>query len=236
MSIALVTGASGEIGCAICLELAKEGYDIVAHSNKGDVSSLKDCVEASGRCFYNFAADLTTTEGVNSLADFVEKLGGADVLVNNAGMSIVDVFQCVDPEDAGKLFSLNVSASVELARKCIGSMIKKKNGKIINVSSIWGVYGGSCEVDYSTSKAALIGFTKSLAREVGVSGITVNCVAPGFVNTKMNSHLTEEEKEAFVEDTILGRVIETKEVADVIAFLASEKSNAVSGECIVIGG
>lgn len=236
MPIALVTGASGEIGKAIALSLANNGFDIIAHYNRGDVSVLIEEIEKKGQKCFPFQADLSNIEDICRLSAFAEELGGITALVNNAGISVVDVFQYVDTEKISKLYDINLRAAVELTRKVIPSMISKKEGKIVNVSSIWGVYGASCEVDYSTSKAALIGFTKALAKEVGLSNINVNCVAPGFVNTKMNDHLSEEEKEEFIQDTILCRAVEPSEVGDVVSFLCSKSSSAVSGECIVIGG
>lgn len=236
MPLALVTGASGEIGQAIAIALAKDGYDIIAHYNRGDVSVVNREINLLNKKCFPFKADMTNPKDIEDLASYALELGGLDALVNNAGVSIVDVFQCVKVEESNVLYEVNLRSLVELTRKLMPSFIANKKGKIVNVSSIWGVHGASCEVDYSTTKAALIGFTKSLAKEVGVSGINVNCVAPGFVETKMNNHLSEEEKQEFVSDTILGRVIQPCEVADVVSFLCSDKSKAISGECIVIGG
>ena len=225
---ALVTGASGGIGGAIALRLAKDGYDLVLHCFSGDCEKLKSEIESFGRAADVFRADLSSTDGAERLVGFVKEKGGVDVLVNNAGMSIVDVFQSVDPAEGERLFFVNALSPMRLTQLLLPGMLRRGSGAIINISSVWGVYGGSCEVHYSASKAALIGFSKALAKELEPSGITVNCIAPGFVDTRMNAHLTEEERAEFLSGSPSGRAITPEEIAAAVSAFAENRS--ITGE------
>lgn len=237
---AVITGASGGIGKAACHVLAREGYDIILHYNKnGDmaqqtVNTLRHVygVEAEA-----IQCDLSLNGAGKELGEKIKRLTDkVDVLINNAGLSLVGVFQCLDSADIARLMNVNLNNAMELTAELLPLMIKEQKGNIINVSSVWGVTGGSCEVHYSASKAGLIGFTKALAKEVGASGIRVNCVAPGFIETEMNSCFDAQAVRAVVEETPLCRTGKPEDVAELIGFLADDKSSFITGQVIGIDG
>lgn len=227
---ALVTGASGEIGGAIARRLAERGYDIIVHYNSSFPEELLRDIGNMGVKAAPFRADLSKPDELKSLADFAVE-AGTDILINNAGVSVVGLFQDIDAESEERLFAVNSIAPIRLARLLLPSMLRRHFGAIVNISSIWGVYGAACEVHYSASKAALIGFTKALADELEGSGVMVNCIAPGFVETKMNDHLTDAEKAAFLAETPLGRAVTPDEVAEKALSLVSGNE---SGKIIIM--
>ena len=159
-----------------------------------------------------------------------------DVVVNNAGKSLNKLITETSESEWNSLLSVNVKSAFTVNNKVLPTMIERKSGNIINVSSIWGKQGASMEVAYSASKSALIGYTRALAKEVGVSGIRVNCVCPGVIATKMNAKLSREDIENLCEETPLKRIGTPQEVAELIYFLASEKASFITGECITIDG
>ena len=237
---AVVTGASGGIGEAICRSLARNGYNIILHYN----SSEKAALEIAKSIEADYPVKALTVQGDLSLKREGSELGKkikaltdrVDLLVNNAGLSLVGVFQTLGAEEITRLMNVNLINAMELTSELLPLMINKKIGSIINISSVWGVSGGSCEVHYSASKAGLIGFTKALAKEVGASGIRVNCVAPGFIETKMNSCFDEEAVNAVIEETPLCRTGKPEDVAELVAFLADERSGFITGQIIGVDG
>lgn len=235
----LVTGASGGIGGACARLFAAEGYKVAIHFNKDKASAdaLKAEICSLGGEAVCVCADLTDEKQVESMLLTVEQeLGAVDVLVNNAGVSQLKLFTDTTREDYELVFGVNTLGVVNCCRAVLPSMIRRKSGSIVNVSSMWGVSGASCEVLYSASKAAVIGFTKALAKEVGPSGITVNCVAPGVINTKMNSHLNDEDMAALCDETPLCRTGEPEEVAQAVLFLSSDKSAFITGQTLSVDG
>lgn len=240
MKTVLITGASRGIGRATALKFAQGGYGVGINYNnsKKDAEGLKKEIESFGGKAEIFKADISDSgQTAKMIREAGEKLGSLDVLVNNAGIALPQgLFTDFDDSDIKRIFDTNVIGMMNCTRLVIPQMVKKKSGRIINVSSIWGEIGGSCEVIYSASKAAVIGFTKALAKELAPSGICVNCVAPGFIDTDMNSHLSEADKVEFAESISLGRVGRAEEVADAIYFLASEGSNYITGEVLSING
>ena len=236
----LITGASGGIGSELCRIFAENGFDIIAQYNSGEseILNLKKELEKNFQVsFFALRADLSKGESVDILAqDALSISKNIDVLVNNAGVSLRGIFQLVSEEEAKKVLSVNLESAMNLSRKILPSMIARKKGKIVNISSMWGVVGGSCEVDYSASKAALIGFTKALSKEVGPSGINVNCVAPGFIETKMNDCFDEETKREIAEDCSLCKNGTARDVAELVFFLSDEKSNFITGQTISVDG
>ena len=227
----LVTGGSRGIGKEICRAFSKAGYFVFFNCNKSadEAQALKD--ELVNADFIQ--CDLSSREGVKKLTEFCK---APDVIVNNAGASLVKPFDTVTDEEEEYLYRTNLLAPVSIVRHYLPSMISRKKGVIINVSSIFGRIGGSCEVDYSASKAALIGFTKALAKEVGPSEIRVNCVCPGIIDTDMNGNLSPEELEDIAYDIPLERLGLAKEVAESVLFLASEKSAYVTGAVLDVNG
>ncbi len=165
-----------------------------------------------------------------------EKVGTADLLVNNAGISEIDLFTGISIEKSRSIMEINLVGAMNCARALLPAMIRRKSGCVVNISSMWGQVGASCEVDYSASKAGLIGFTKALAKEVAPSGIRVNCVAPGFIMTEMNSRFSDEELELIREEIPLGIFGKPRHVADAVAFLASRGAEYITGQILAVNG
>lgn len=236
---AFITGSSGGIGKEIALRLANDGFAVACcyHSDETGAKELENALTAmNAQCkMYklNLSDTLQTQKVFKEASDF---FGGFYVLVNCAGVALVKLFTDTNEEEFDFVNQINYKSVYTLSRLAIDDMVKKKAGKIINISSMWGVCGASCEVVYSTSKAAVIGLTKALAKELAPSNIQVNCVAPGAIDTKMNNNLTQEEKENFAKAIPMGRFGTPKEIAGVVSFLASEDSNYVTGQVIAADG
>lgn len=237
MSTVLVTGASGGIGQALALAFAKKGYSVAVHYNSRRaeaVSTVKQIIEDGGRA-QAFGADLTHEDQVAELFAQVEgSLGPVEVLVNNAGVSWVGLLTDMSLSDWRRVMDANCTSAFLCCRRALGPMIQAKRGSIINVSSMWGQSGASCEAAYSASKAALIGLTQALAQEEGPSGVRVNCIAPGAIDTPMNSHLSPEEKAALCQDTPLLRLGRPEEVAQAAVFLA--ENPFITGQVLGVNG
>lgn len=230
MKKAFVTGGSGGIGSAVCRELARAGYFvIVGYSSSAEKAEML-AAEIDGKAV---KVDLSDSASIISAA---EKIGEIDLLVNNAGVSEIDLFTAVSLENRLRIMNVNLIGAMELTRLLLPSMINKKSGCIINISSMWGEIGASCEVDYSSSKAGLIGFTKALAKEVAPSGIRVNCVSPGFIMTEMNNRFSAEDLELIREEIPLGIFGEPRHIADTVVFLASERAEYITGQIIGVNG
>jgi 3-oxoacyl-[acyl-carrier protein] reductase len=228
---ALVTGGARGIGEAICRALSRDGFYLYIHCNQSTDYAAELCEEL-GNAEY-IKADLADPASVAMLA---EKCGDAEVLVNNAGVALVSLFDKVSDEDARRMYEINLFAPINLARLLVPSMISRKSGAIINISSVFGESGGSCEVDYSAAKAGIIGFTKALAKEIGPAGVRVNCVCPGIIDTDMNEDLTFEDVEALCDEIPLQRMGDASEVAECVAFLASEKARYITGSIFDVNG
>lgn len=235
----LITGASRGIGRAYARLFANEGFNVAINYFSSEAEAKKLEAELSGHGSKALAvkADVSDSAQVKKMIDIVAKeLGAVDILVNNAGISLQKLFTDVPEDEADKLFDINVKGALYCTQLVLPSMIRKKQGKIINISSIWGITGASCEVHYSASKAALIGFTKALAKEVGPSNIQVNCVAPGVIDTDMNSLLNSETIDELKESTPLGRMGTAEEIAHLVLYLASQKADFITGQVISPNG
>lgn len=232
---AVVSGASGEIGSAIADELARCGFRLALiyrnNSAAAERLALKypDC--RAYRCDLTDEAAVAAA-GERILSDF----GSVDLIVNCAGISKVGLITDFSGADFDEIFSANIKSMFLLNNAFLPHMIAKKAGSIINISSMWGEVGASCEVLYSASKAAVIGYTKSLAKELGPSGIRVNCVSPGFIDTAMNDHLTDCEKADFAQDTPLCRLGAAADVARAVRFLATDESGFITGQTLGVNG
>lgn len=227
---ALITGGSGEIGQAVCRKLAENGCSVyIGYANSREKAEIL-AEEISGTAI---KLDVTKNSDISTA---VEKTGGIDLLVNNAGVSEIGLFNCISAEKSREIMETNLVGAMNCARAFISGMISRKSGCIVNISSMWGQVGASCEVDYSASKAGLIGFTKALAKEVAPSGIRVNCVAPGFIMTKMNSHFSAEDLALIREEIPLGIFGEPRHVADAVAFLASGQAEYITGQVLAVNG
>ena len=236
----LITGASGGIGEAFCREFAKNGYDVAIHYNSSEESALRLKAELENEYkvkAITIKADLRNSDEVKALAETaLNTFGKIDVLINNAGTAYLTLFQLADEQKVKELFDINLMSAMALTKEILPSMIKNQWGRIINISSMWGIAGASCEVHYSASKSALIGFTKALAKEVGPSGITVNCIAPGYIDTKMNSTIDEASVQEIVEATPIGRKGVPEDIAPLGVFLSSDKADFITGQIISVDG
>ena len=236
----LITGASGGIGEAMCREFAKNGYNVVIHYNSSEEAALKLQQEIESQYQVKavpIKADLRNSDDVKALARKATAiLGNTDVLINNAGVAYLTLFQTADDNKVRELFDINLMSAMNLTKEILPSMIRNQSGRIINISSMWGIAGASCEVHYSASKSALIGFTKALAKEVGPSGITVNCIAPGYIDTKMNSSIDDESVAEIVEATPMGRKGRPEDISALAMFLAGENADFITGQVISVDG
>lgn len=230
----LITGASRGIGAAAARLFAANGYTVIINYLNSPEKALELAEETGGYVIKADVSNIVQTE--NMINEIIEKFGKIDVLVNNAGISVTGVFDMVPPEDVKKLFDINVFGTLNCTRSVLPHMIRRKYGKIINVASMWGETGASCEVHYSASKAAVIGFTKALAKETGPSGINVNCVSPGLIMTDMNNCYSTDELDEIIGEIPLGRSGSPFDVAETILFLASEKSSFITGQTIGVNG
>ena len=234
MKTALVTGASGGIGQAIAKALAEQGMRVIASYNTGSAEAFKLAENIGAEALM---ADISDEESVNKMAAEIEKkYGGVDVLVNNAGISMQKMLCDTTSADWDRIFSVNIRGTFLVTRALMGNMVRNHYGRIVNVSSVWGQEGASCEVAYSASKAAVEGFTKALAKELSLSGICVNCVAPGVIDTKMNAFLSEEEMSELESVIPMGRLGTPDEIAKVVAFLCSEQAGYITGQIVGVNG
>ncbi|MBQ7831832.1 MAG: SDR family oxidoreductase [Clostridia bacterium] len=227
MKTVLVTGGTRGIGKSIALAFLKKGYRVCVTYSKDEDSAVKARAEG----LEAYLADVASETAVREV---FEKIGKVDVLVNNAGVSLIKQIQDVEYEEFNHLMSVNVGGAFLCAREAAKRMIEQKSGLIVNVSSVWGEVGGSCESVYSASKAALLGFTKALAKELGWSGIRVNSVSPGMIDTPMNAHFSKEEVSAIIEEIPMGRIGKGEDVANAVLYL--EENEYVTGIDIPVNG
>lgn len=231
---ALITGASRGIGAAIALKLAKEGFFTYINYCKNSDLAEKVAEQTGGMAVM---ADVSNKKQVDEMVgNIVQHTGGIDVLVNNAGISVSGLFTDITEEEEQRLWKINVGGVFNCTKAVLPYMINKKYGKIINISSMWGQVGASCEVHYSASKAAIIGFTKALAKELGPSGINVNCIAPGVIMTDMNSCHSADTMEALREETPVMHLGTAEDVAQAAAFFASDQSSFITGQILGVNG
>lgn len=229
----IITGGTRGIGEA-CVRLLSKNMSVAFFYLNSDerAISLERETDAVG-----FRVDVSDRESVkNAIKKVYERFGRIDALVNNAGVDMYGTFQDANDDEIKRLYDVNLFGSLNCAREVVPYMIHQKSGAIVNVSSIWGRLGGSYEVDYSTSKGALLSFTKALAKELGPSGVRVNSVSPGMIDTDMNASLSDEDKRAFLDNTALGRIGTPYEVAKVIEFLVCNDSSYVTGVDIAVDG
>ena len=235
----IITGASKGIGRATAKKFAKAGFRVVINYNnsKEEAYALeKELSEITE--VISIKADISKNEEAEFLvSETVKRFGKIDVLINNAGISMHStLFSDTDEKDWQQIFNVNLFGMFNVTKAALPFMIHEKRGSIVNVSSIWGVSGASCEVLYSSAKAAVNGFTKSLAKELAPSGIRVNAIAPGVIETKMNAFLSEEERKAIEDEIPMGRYGSPEEIASAIHFLASDKSSYITGQVLTADG
>ncbi|MBQ7545603.1 MAG: 3-oxoacyl-ACP reductase FabG [Clostridia bacterium] len=239
MKTVWITGASGGIGNAAARLFAQAGYQVAAGCFRGKerAETLCAALRSEGFAAEAFGADLTDSASVETAYRAIEAwCGGVDVLVNNAGIAQQKLLTDVTDEEWRRMFAVNTDAAFYCCRAVIPHMVRRQHGRIVNVSSVWGVRGASCEAPYSASKAALIGLTKALAKELGPSGITVNCVAPGVIDTPMNACFDDETMRALAGETPLCRIGTPEEAARAILFFASEEASFITGQTLCADG
>ena len=227
MNTILITGGVRGIGKSIALAFLKKGYRVCAVYSKDETSAK----EVEGLGVETFRADVSKEDEVVAL---FQKVGKVDVLVNNAGVSLIKQIQDVSYVEYQRLMDINVGGAFLCAREAAKGMIDRQNGLIVNISSVWGEVGGSCESVYSASKAALLGFTKALAKELGWSKIRVNSVSPGVIDTPMNAHFTAEEMSLLRDEIPMGRIGTGEDVARAVVYLA--ENEYVTGVDIPVNG
>lgn len=240
MKTALVTGASRGIGTACAIALAKMGYNIILNYNKSEQKALslaKIITDNYGVDVLAVKADVSDKTQVDTMTKTaLEKFESIDVLVNNAGVSQQKLFTDTTKDDWDMIVSNNLTSVYNVSHAVLSHMIKNHKGCIVNISSMWGQVGASCEVAYSASKAGVIGLTKALAKEVAPSNIRVNCVCPGVIMTDMMSSFSDEDIALIKEDIPLNVLGTAKNVADTVAFLVSDNASYITGQVIGVNG
>lgn len=227
MKTVLVTGGVRGIGRAIAVRFKEKGYRVCVTYSRDERSA-----EETGKMgIETYRADVSNEKEVVAL---FEKIGEVDVLVNNAGVALVKQIQDVTYDAYNEIMSINMGGAFLCTREAVKGMLSKQSGLIVNISSVWGEVGGSCESVYSASKAALIGFTKALAKELGWSGIRVNSVSPGVIDTKMNAHFSKEDMQAVKEEIPMGRIGKGEDVANAVLYL--EENDYVTGIDLPVNG
>lgn len=234
MKTVLITGGSRGIGRAMVELFSKNEYS-VAFTYKNSENEAKSLAESTGSLAI-CADSASEAQVVNAVSQAEAQLGKIDCLINNAGISSFSLFTDLTLDAWNEMLSVNLTGAFLYSRAVIPGMVNRKCGRIVNISSMWGLVGSSCEVHYSTVKAGLIGMTKALAKELGPSGITVNAIAPGMINTEMNSHLSSEDVAALVEETPLMRIGQPSDVAAAALFLCSEDASFITGEVMNLSG
>lgn len=236
---AIVTGASRGIGAAAALALAAQGCRVAVccRTRRDSAESVAARIRAAGGTAAVFCADVSDEAAVRTMFAQVEQtLGPADILVNNAGVAQQKLFTDITAAEWDAMFGVCVKGAFHCCQAALPHMIRQKWGRIINISSMWGQVGASCEVAYSTAKAGVIGLTKALAKELGPSGITVNCVAPGVIDTEMNGNLSQDIKDELAEETPLERLGTPEDVAQAVWFLASPAGDFFTGQVLAPNG
>lgn len=235
----LVTGASRGIGYSTAKLFAESGYQTVINYNnsKDEAEILEKTLTDSGYAAFAVKADVSERCQVENMISLVKnRFESVDILINNAGIAQQKLFSDITSEDFNKMFSVNVTGTYHCIQSVLPDMINKKSGVILNISSVWGITGASCEVHYSAAKAAIIGMSKALAKEVGPSGIRVNCVAPGVIATDMVNSLSDETRAILKEETPLSKIGTALDIAETLLFLSSDHASFITGQVISPNG
>lgn len=233
MKNVLITGGSRGIGEACVKKFSEKGFRVFFLYKSSDEKAER-LAHSTGAV--PIKCNVSDREAVRNAAEKIKEICSIDIVVNNAGISQIKMFCDISEKDWDDMFGVNVKGIYNVSQEFLPGMVSRKKGRIINISSMWGETGASCEVHYSASKAAVIGFTKALAKELGPSGITVNCVTPGVIDTEMNGELTDEDKKELCDEIPLERMGTASEVADIIYYLASERAGYITGAVVPVNG
>lgn len=238
--VAIITGGNAGIGKAIALKFAEEGAKVIIFGTnvEAGASAVEEIRSQTQASDVHFAAvDVSQTAAVDeAIKKVVEQFGQVDILVNNAGITADQLLMKMTEQDWDRVLDINLKSCYNTCRAVVRGMMKAKKGKIINISSVVGLTGNAGQVNYAASKAGMIGFTKALAKELASRGILVNCIAPGFIRTKMTDLLSDAQKEAILKDIPLGHMGEVSDIANMAWFLASSLSNYVTGQVLTVDG
>ena len=233
MKKVLITGSSRGIGAETARLFAKKGYHVYINYNQSENAALALLDELKAYSVELIKADVSKSSEVKRM---FREIDGIDILVNNAGIAQTKLFTDITDDDWNHMISSNLSSAFYCCREALPYMIRRHFGRIINISSMWGQVGGSCEVHYSAAKAGIIGLTKALAMEEGLSGITVNCIAPGVIKTDMTSHLSEDDFTALKNETPTNSIGTPFDIARTVLFLASDYSSFITGQVLGVNG
>lgn len=236
--IALVTGASRGIGQAIALELARQGAIVIGTAtSEGGAAAITEYLQQAGVAGSGLALDVTGANSVDAaIAAIQQNHGDIAILVNNAGITRDNLLMRMKDEEWDSIINTNLSSVFRLSRAVLRAMMKARYGRIINIASVVGAMGNAGQTNYAAAKAGMVGFSKSLAREVGSRNITVNCVAPGFIDTDMTRALPEGQRNALLEHIPLGRLGQVEDIAHAVSFLASSQAGYVTGATLHVNG
>ena len=240
MKTAVVTGASRGIGAACAVAMAKSGYNVILgyKEQKQKAENLaKVLIEGYGIAALAVQADVSDSKQAQELVDVAYRnFGRVDVLVNNAGIAGYKLFTDITDEEWNEMIGTNLTGVFNCSRAAVKYMVSAHSGSIVNISSMWGQVGASCEVHYSASKAGVIGMTQALAKELAPSGVRVNCLCPGVIRTDMLSEIDDETVSSLIEETPLGRLGSPKDIADAVAFLCSDGATFITGQVLGVNG
>lgn len=241
MKNVLITGGSGGIGSAICVAFAQAGYNVAVHYNKNKEAAQRLAeilCQSYGIGAVSVRADVSDRQAVNDMYDEIDRaFGKIDVLVNNSGIAQQKLFTDITCDDWRKMIGVNLDGVFHCTQEAVKRyMIKNHSGVVLNISSMWGQVGASCEVHYSAAKAGVIGFTKALAKELGLSGIRVNCICPGVVMTDMMKSFDENTINELKEESVLNTLGTPKDIADAAVFLCSDRAKFITGQILGVNG
>ena len=235
----LITGASKGIGATMAIMYAEKGYNVIMNYNNSVQSAvlLQKSLKESGYNVIAYKANVKNRMEVELMVkETIYRFGSIDILVNNAGIASQGLFTDLSEQEWNDIIGVNLTGTFNCCQAVLPHMINQKSGSILNISSMWGEVGASCEVAYSASKAAVIGLTKALAKEVGPSGITVNCITPGLIDTAMNQNLPIDAVAEMLEETPLGRMGTTNDVASAALYLTSDEAGFITGQVLGVNG
>ncbi len=235
----LITGASKGIGATMAIRFAEKGYNVVMNYNNSVQSAilLQKSLKESGYSVIAFKANVKNRLDVELMVkETLYRFGSIDILINNAGVANQSLFTDISEQDWNDIIGVNLTGVFNCCQAVLPHMISQKSGSILNISSMWGEVGASCEVAYSAAKAGVIGLTKALAKEVGPSGITVNCITPGLIDTAMNQNLPIDDVSAMINDTPMGRIGTTNDVASAALYLTSDEATYITGQILGVNG